>query len=98
MVTLLDGPAPTPVCALSRNVYTVSGDNPLTAPINMLSVMLITVPSNWIEYCIIMPLGVTGGLHCKVTELELTEIITNELGSLGTICINKSWWYQLIIE
>ena len=30
------------------------------------------------------PLGVSGGIHCKVTELELTETISNDRGSLGT--------------
>ena len=36
------------------------------------------------EYCIITPLGVSGGIHCKVTEIEVTENTTNERGSLGT--------------
>ena len=50
----------------------------------LLPKLLITVVSNWIEYCVIMPLGVTGGLHCKVTELEVTETISNNSGSLST--------------
>ena len=50
----------------------------------LLPKLLITVVLNWIEYCVIMPLGVTGGLHCKVTELEVTEAISNNSGSLGT--------------
>ena len=45
-IMLLGGPAPAPVCALSCNVYSVSGDNPSTVAISMLSVMLITVPSS----------------------------------------------------
>ena len=46
--------------------------------------MLTTlIPSSW-TYCVITPLRVSGGLHCKVTELELTEIIFNDRGSLGT--------------
>ena len=75
---MLGGPAPAPVYALSSNVYTVSGDNPSMVLISMLPVMLITVPLNWIEYCVILPLGVIGGLHCKVTELELTETVSND--------------------
>ena len=30
------------------------------------------------------PLTISGGLQCKVTELELTETVCNERGSLGT--------------
>ena len=78
-VTLLDGPAPALVCALTCNTYTVSGDNPLTVYISTLLVVLATgVVLYWSEYCGIMPLEVTGGLHCKVTELELTETISND--------------------
>ena len=86
---LLGGPAPAPVCALSCNTYTVSGDNPSIVPINMLLATLITVVSFWIEYRLIVPLRTSGGLHCKVTELELTETISNERGSLGTT--DNSW-------
>ena len=82
IVMLLGGPAPTPVCALTCNTYTVSGDNPSTVPVSMFNMLLpkllITVALNCIEYCVIMPLRVTGGLHCKVTELELTETISND--------------------
>ena len=37
-----------------------------------------------IEYCVITPLRILGGLHCKVAELELTKGTVNERGSLGT--------------
>ena len=81
-VMMLGAPSPTLVCALSCNVYTVSGDNPSTVPISMFDMLLpkllITVVSNCIEYCVIMPLRVTGGLHCKVTELEVMETISND--------------------
>ena len=30
------------------------------------------------------PLTILGGFHCKVTELELTEILFNERGTVGT--------------
>ena len=87
-VKLLGGPGPTLVCALSCSVYVVSGDNPSTVPISLFDVLLpklsITVPPYWIEYCVITPLGVLGGVHCKFTELEVTEGATNEHGSLGT--------------
>ena len=81
-VTLLGGPAPTLVCALRRSKYIVSGDNPSTVPIsssilNMLLPKLITVASNWMEYCVITPLEVSGGLHFTVTKVELTESISN---------------------
>ena len=86
-VMLLGGPAPTLVCALSCNVYTVSGDNPSTVPISMFNILLpkllVAVSLNCIEYCVIMPLGGTGGLHCKVTEFEVAETISNDRGSLG---------------
>ena len=78
-------PSPTLVCALSCNVYLVSGDNPSIVPINMSFPKLwITVTLNWTEYCVMKPLGVTGGFHCKVTDVELTKIISNDRGSLGT--------------
>ena len=81
-VMMLGNPAPTLVCALSCNVYTVSGDNTSTVPISMFNMLLpkllITVALNCIEYCVIMPLGVTGGLHCKVIELEVMETISSD--------------------
>ena len=76
---LLGSPGPTLVCALTCNTYTVSGDNPLTVYISTLLVVLATAAVlYWSEYCVIMPLGVTGALHCKVTELELTETVSND--------------------
>ena len=83
-VTLLGGPSPTLVCALSCNTYIVSGDNPSTVNISTLLLKLVIVGPFWSEYCVIMPLGVSGGIHCKVTELELTETISSERGALGT--------------
>ena len=81
-VMKLGNPAPTLVCALSCNVYTVSGDNPSTVPISMFNMLLpklvILVASNCIEYCVIMPFGAIGGLHCKVTELEVTKTVSND--------------------
>ena len=81
-VTMLGGPAPTLVCALNCNTYTVSGDNPSTVPISMpivlLPKLLITVALTWMEYCVIMPLGVSGGNHRKVTEFELMEIVSKD--------------------
>ena len=83
-VKLVGGPAPTTVWALSCTSYTVSGDNPPIVSINMLLPKLVVLnPLCRIEYCIITPLEGSGGIHCKVTELELTENITNERGSLG---------------
>ena len=82
-VTLLGGPAPTLVCALRRSKYIVSGDNPSTVPISsgilnmLLPKLLIAVASNWMEYCVITPLEVSGGLHFKVTKVELTETNSN---------------------
>ena len=74
---LLGGPAPTLVCALTCNTYTVSGDNPLIVYIStLLAVLSAGVVLYWSEYCVIMPLGVIGGIHCKVTELELTETVS----------------------
>ena len=93
-VILLNGPAPTTVWALNCNTYTVSGDNPLIVSISMLLPKLVMfVPLYTIEYCVITPLGGSGGLHCKVTELELTEATSNKRGSLGTtiksiVCIS----------
>ena len=85
MVRLLGGPAPALVWALSCNTYTVSGDNSSIVYISSLLLKLpIIVPLRSREYCVITPLGVSGGLHCKVTELELTEVISNDPGSLGT--------------
>ena len=87
-VKLLGGPGPTFVCALSCSVYVVLGDNPLTVPISLFGGLLpklsITVSPYWIEYCVITPLGVLGGIHCNVTEFEVTEGASNEHGSLGT--------------
>ena len=85
IVTFLGGPSPTIVWALSFNTYTVSGDNP---PIVYISTLLlrwsISVPLSWIKYCVITPLGVSGGVHCKIKELELTSTISDKGGSLGT--------------
>ena len=82
---ILGGPAPAPVCALTCNEYIVSADNPPTVYISTSAVTFSTgVVLYWSEYCIIVPLRISGGLHCKVTELELTETISNELGSSGT--------------
>ena len=87
-VKLLGGPGPTFVCALSCRVYVALGDNPSTVPISLFDVLLpklsITISPYWIEYCVITPLGVSGGIHCKVTKLEVTEAASNEYGSLGT--------------
>ena len=85
IVRLLGGPAPTLVWALSCNTYTVSGDNPSIVSIStLLPKLVMLIPLYRIEYCIITPLGALGGLHCKVTELELTSTTSNERGSLGT--------------
>ena len=88
MVKLLGSPGPTLVCALSCSTYVVLGDNPSTVPISLFDALLpklsITVSPYWIEYCVIIPLGVSGGSHCNVTELEVTETTSNEHGSLGT--------------
>ena len=93
IVTLIGFPTPAPVCALRYNTYTVSGDNPPTVYIKVLLLMLsISVSLSWMEYCVITPLGVSGGLHCKVTEVELTEN-SSELSLLGTT--NRSRQYQL---
>ena len=85
---MLGGPCPTLVCALSCSAYVVLGDNPSTVPISLFDVLLPklsnTVSPYWIEYCVITPLGVLGGIHCKFTEVEVTESISNEHGSLGT--------------
>ena len=76
---MLGGPASALVYALTCNTYTVSGDNPLTVYISTFLIVLATaVVLYWSEYCVIMPLGLTGGLHCKVTELELTETVSND--------------------
>ena len=84
-VILLVGPAPAPVWALSCSRYTVSGDNPSIVCISMLLPKLVAlVPSYRMEYCVIKPLGAAGGLHCKVIELELIEINSNDWDSLGT--------------
>ena len=87
-VKLLSGPAPTFVCALSCSIYVVLGDNPSIVPISLFNVLLpklsITVLPYWMEYCVITPLGVSRGIHCNVTELEVTEAASNEHGSLGT--------------
>lgn len=81
-VTLLGGPSPTIVCALRCNECIVSGDNPPTVYISTLLLMLIVWPLS--EYCVITPLGGSGGIHCKVTEVELTETISSNRGTLGT--------------
>ena len=83
-VKLADGPGPATVWALSCTSYTVSDDNPPIVSINMSLPKLVTLdPSCRIEYCVITPLGGSGGLHCKITEVELTENTTNERGLLG---------------
>ena len=48
-VTLLGGPSPTLVCALSCNTYIVSGDNPSTVNISTLLLKLVIVGPFWSE-------------------------------------------------
>ena len=88
IVKLLGGPWSTLVWALSCSAYLVSGDNPSTVPFIIFDILfpksLITILSYWIEYCVITPLGVSGGFHCKVTVVEVTEPTSNEHGLLGT--------------
>ena len=100
---LLDGPAPTPLWALTCNTYTVSGDNPSIVHISsLLFKLLISVPLSWMEYCVMTPLGSSGGIHWKVKELEATETISNEWGSLGpkikhknhSIRRNRKWSWK----
>ena len=43
-----------------------------------------------------MPLGVVEGIHCKVTELEVTEAASNEYGSLGTENMQYTNYYSII--
>ena len=84
-VIYIGGPAPTTVWALSCNTYTVSGDNPSIVCINtLLPKPVILVPLYSIEYCVIIPLRISGGLHLMVTLLEATATISNDWGSLGT--------------
>ena len=84
-VILLGGPAPTTVWALSCNTYTVSGDNSSIVPLSVsLTKLVIFVPLCRKEYCVITPLGVWGALHCKIIDIEVTEITANEWGSLGS--------------
>ena len=43
------------------------------------------------------PLEVSGGLHCKVTELESTEVIVNERGFVDPkLKLSKLHVYQSI--
>ena len=80
IVLLIGGPGPTLVCAFRSNTYTASGNNPSTVTIGMLDMLslklLILVVLNCIEYCVMIPLEVNGGLHSKVTELELMVTIS----------------------
>ena len=88
-VKVKGGPSPTRVCAFNSKTYTVSGDNPLTVSI----ILSDTSPPNplihflpyLIEYPVIAPLQVSGGIHFKVTEVESIVAISNESGSLGSI-------------
>ena len=85
---LAGGPGPTLVCALSCSTYSVLGDNPSMVPISMFNVSVpklsITFPPYCREYCVITPLGVAGGTHCKVTDVEVAEANFSEHGSVGT--------------
>ena len=84
IVTLIGFPTPAPVCVLRCKTYTVSDDNPPIVYINVLLLTLtISISLSWMEYCIITPLEVSGGLHCKVTEVELNKN-SSELSLLGT--------------
>ena len=96
-VKLAGSPAVTLVCALSFSSYSVSGDNPSMVPVHvselltLLPKLLITVSPYRIEYCVITPLVVSGGIHCNFTELMVIETTLNEHGSLGTA--TKIIWY-----
>ena len=80
---LVGGPSPALVYAVTWNTYTSSDDNPPTVCISTSPFMLVTtrvVELYFSEYSTITPLGVRGGLHRKITELELTLIISNDSG------------------
>ena len=82
---LIGGPSPALVCAVTWNIYTFSDDNPPTVCISSLLLMLATgaVKLYFSEYKMITPLGVKGGLHCKITVFELIKTIFKDAGSLG---------------
>ena len=83
---LIGCPSPTPVYAVSWNICTLSDDNPPAAYVSVLLLMLVTtrdVKLYLSEYRTITPLGVAGGLHCKIKEFELMKTTFNDSGSLG---------------
>ena len=93
-VMFIGGPSPTLVCAVTWNIYTFSDDNPPTVYISTSQLVLVTIRVVELylsEYSTITPLGVRGGLHFNITELELTPIISNDSGALGPA--NKIWFY-----
>ena len=79
---LIGGPSPAPVCAVTWNTYTFSDDNPpivyeSTSLLVLVTISVVVVELYFSEYSTITPLGVSGGSHCNITELELTEAIFN---------------------
>ena len=86
VIILLNGPAPTLVYALICRVYIVPGDNPSTVPISesvklTSDVVLLTLYCT--SYCMMIPLGVSAGIHDNVTDVEWITSAVNERGTVA---------------
>ena len=73
----MNTPAPTRVYALNFSVYITAGINPLMVYVIVLvSVMFVEANDVLSEllycssYCVMMPLGVSGGVHNNVIDLD----------------------------
>jgi len=83
---LLNGPAPTLVYALICRVYVVPGDNSSTVPI-CASVKFTSdvalFPLYCTSYCMMIPLGVLGAIHDKVTNLDWIITAVSKRGGVA---------------
>ena len=88
VILSLNGPAPTLVYALICIVYIVTGNNPSTVPISVSvncssDVVLLTLYCA--SYCMMIPLGVSGGIHDNVKSLgKITAVVSKRGAVPGT--------------
>ena len=86
IILSLNGPAPTLVYALICTVYTSPDDNPSMVPTSVSvkltsDVVLLTLYCT--SYCVMIPLGVLGDIHDKVTSLDRIISVVNECGAVA---------------
>ena len=95
----LNGPAPTLVYALICTVYTSPDDNPSIVPISesvKLTSDAILLTLYCTSYCMIIPLGVSGSIHDKITNVDWIISDVSERGAVAGPSEKKTSIVQMI--